>query len=186
MNYRPATAAVLDYIARQYGAEPEYLWLRTPNCAALRHGGSKKWFAALMRLLLGDGGMEPDAPTVNFVDEVITLEKVKISRTEAALRHYERMTEQDFHRELSLLRTDEERLTFAYLVMVRLLSRRYENLRDSNTPREVEAVLSQKIPGLHSVTAEIERMKYTDASADAEKMVEAIACVRRVVEDILK
>lgn len=54
MDYRPATAAVLDYIARQYGAEPEYLWLRSPNCAAIRHGGSKKWFAALMLDMPGE------------------------------------------------------------------------------------------------------------------------------------
>ncbi len=48
MNDTTATAAVLDYIKEQYGAEPEFLWSRTPGNAALRHKDSRKWFAAIM------------------------------------------------------------------------------------------------------------------------------------------
>ncbi len=58
----PALAEVLAYIETQYGIEPEYLWARNPEYAAIRHTGSKKWFAALLpsvpreRLgLCGDG-----------------------------------------------------------------------------------------------------------------------------------
>ncbi len=48
MSYAPTTKKVLAYIKKQYGAEPEYLWARLPNAAALRHQNNRKWFAALM------------------------------------------------------------------------------------------------------------------------------------------
>jgi len=48
MINRTATDAVLAYIKEQYDSEPEYLWARSPNNAAIRHRDSKKWFAALL------------------------------------------------------------------------------------------------------------------------------------------
>jgi len=53
------------HIKERYQAEPEFLWLRLPDCAALRHRENGKWFAALMlglprsRLgLAGEGGVD--------------------------------------------------------------------------------------------------------------------------------
>ncbi len=48
MSYAPTTKKVLAYIKKQYDADPEYLWARLPNAAALRHKDNRKWFAALM------------------------------------------------------------------------------------------------------------------------------------------
>jgi len=42
------TERVLAHIRERYQAEPEFLWLRLPDCAALRHRENGKWFAALM------------------------------------------------------------------------------------------------------------------------------------------
>jgi len=42
------TAEIINYIKELYGAEPEYLWASTPDCAAIRYSGNRKWFAALM------------------------------------------------------------------------------------------------------------------------------------------
>jgi len=59
------TKQVLTHIRERYQAEPEFLWLRLPDCAALRHRENGKWFAALMlglprsRLgLEGDSGVD--------------------------------------------------------------------------------------------------------------------------------
>ena len=41
---------VLDYIKSTYGGEPEFLWAKSPLNAALRHKGTKKWYAAILRL----------------------------------------------------------------------------------------------------------------------------------------
>ena len=48
MKEKTILPQVVEHIKGLYGAEPEYLWARTPNCAALRHGDSGKWFGALM------------------------------------------------------------------------------------------------------------------------------------------
>ena len=65
MHYNEPVACVLDYIRAQYGAQPEYLWVRLPKAAALRHAASGKWFAALMLdmprsslRLPGEGGVD--------------------------------------------------------------------------------------------------------------------------------
>ena len=36
------------YAAEQYGAEPEYLWARWPDCCVLRHPQNRKWYAVVM------------------------------------------------------------------------------------------------------------------------------------------
>ena len=46
----------------EYGVEPEFLWVSTPNCAVLRHQGNRKWFAAVLdvpKSRLGLIGEEP-------------------------------------------------------------------------------------------------------------------------------
>ncbi len=41
---------VIKYIDEQYFAKPEYLWEKTPEAAAFRHSGNKKWFALIMEI----------------------------------------------------------------------------------------------------------------------------------------
>lgn len=44
----PITASVVAHIRETYGAEPEFLWMKTPNNAVFRHQNNRKWFAALL------------------------------------------------------------------------------------------------------------------------------------------
>lgn len=39
---------VFNYVANEYGTEPEYLWKDFPTFAVLRCNLSKKWYAAIM------------------------------------------------------------------------------------------------------------------------------------------
>lgn len=48
MQYSEFTAKVLEYIKEQYDSEPEFLWAKNPDNAAIRYKGNKKWFAALL------------------------------------------------------------------------------------------------------------------------------------------
>ena len=53
---------IMQYIQDTYGSQAEYLWADSPGNAIFRHPASKKWFAALMRVLpkkLGLAGEEP-------------------------------------------------------------------------------------------------------------------------------
>lgn len=68
MELHPVTAEAVRYIKEQYGAEPEFLWAKTPGNAVFRHKGNNKWFAALLldmpRKKLG----LPDGDRVDILD----------------------------------------------------------------------------------------------------------------------
>ena len=55
---------ILMYAAEQYGTEPEYLWMKYPEYAVLRHADNKKWYAILMNVereklgLSGEGAVD--------------------------------------------------------------------------------------------------------------------------------
>ena len=42
---------ITQYIQDTYGTQAEYLWADSPGNAIFRHPASKKWYAALMRVL---------------------------------------------------------------------------------------------------------------------------------------
>ncbi len=57
------TGALTKYITETYGAQPEYLWEKTPDCFIFRRSDNKKWFAAVLtvkrdRLGLAGNAME--------------------------------------------------------------------------------------------------------------------------------
>ena len=50
---------VFDYVLKQYGTQPEYLWKSYPDYAVLRHQDNRKWYAIVMNVeksSLGLGG----------------------------------------------------------------------------------------------------------------------------------
>ena len=48
-TYHPQTKHVIDYVANEYGVEPEFLWPeRTPECCIFRNGRNRKWFGIIM------------------------------------------------------------------------------------------------------------------------------------------
>ena len=52
---------ITQYMLDTYGTEAEYLWADSPGNAIFRHPSSKKWYAAMMRVLpekLGLAGEE--------------------------------------------------------------------------------------------------------------------------------
>ena len=65
---------VLQFAKKQYGTEPEYLWMSAPNYAVLRHEDNRKWYALIMNVpknRLGlDGEEEVDILDIK-VDPVI-------------------------------------------------------------------------------------------------------------------
>ncbi|MGI5824530.1 MAG: MmcQ/YjbR family DNA-binding protein [Bacillota bacterium] len=38
------------YISENYGAEPDFPWVRYPDYMVFRHSGSRKWFAVIMKI----------------------------------------------------------------------------------------------------------------------------------------
>jgi len=96
-------------------------------------------------------------------------------------------TLRDFDAQFFRLKSDDERLSYAYLVMVRVLADRHDFISESDTPREIEAKLAHlpEYSKLHEITLPVEQLKYADIPADAEKIKGAIVCIRRILENIL-
>lgn len=46
----PQTKRIMTQVQKKYGNQLEYLWEKSPDTAVLRHEGSKKWYAVLMRI----------------------------------------------------------------------------------------------------------------------------------------
>ena len=44
MGSNPLKEDLLQYAAKRYGTQPEYLWLSQPNYAVLRHNDNRKWY----------------------------------------------------------------------------------------------------------------------------------------------
>ena len=51
MAYSSQRERITQYIQDTYGTQAEYLWADSPGNAIFRHSASKKWYAAMMRVL---------------------------------------------------------------------------------------------------------------------------------------
>ena len=51
--------AIFEYVKKQYGTVPEYLWKPSPESAVLRHKNGK-WYAVLMQVKKQKLGLEED------------------------------------------------------------------------------------------------------------------------------
>ena len=52
--------AIINYASEQYGDEPEYLWMDSPEYAVLRRRDTQKWYALLMNIPCKRLGLDGD------------------------------------------------------------------------------------------------------------------------------
>ena len=57
---------IFDYVKKQYGTDPEYLWSKLPDSAVLRHKNGK-WYAVLMTVEKSKLGLDGN-DTVDIMD----------------------------------------------------------------------------------------------------------------------
>ena len=58
---------ITQYIQKAFGTEAEYLWADSPGNAVFRHPASKKWYAAMMRVLPEKLGL-PKGEALDLMD----------------------------------------------------------------------------------------------------------------------
>ena len=54
--------AIIDYVNKKYGTEPEYLWEKFPNNAVFRRKDNKKWYGAILTAKWSNFGFCSDEP----------------------------------------------------------------------------------------------------------------------------
>ena len=60
------TEEIFEYVQKQYGTVPEYLWSKSPDSAVLCHKNGK-WYAVIMRVEKSKLGLDVDG-TVDVLD----------------------------------------------------------------------------------------------------------------------
>ena len=104
---------------------------------------------------------ETKLENLNYKDETTRLQ-------DASIRDYAAMAERtrqydDFLRTLRSLPGTEEQLTYAYLVMLRVLKRHNIPLRSSDTPRECcEKIRRSDLADVEGITDALEQLKYAE------------------------
>ena len=123
-------------------------------------------------------------PEINYKDEVETLDKVKTTRTQQALSRIGKLTLRDFNSEMAGLKSDEEKLSYSYMVMISLLSELNTSLRAADTPRELAGKIAatMEFPQIGEITNLIEEIKYAEAAGDADTSARVLTSVRTMVE----
>ncbi|MCD7723710.1 MAG: MmcQ/YjbR family DNA-binding protein [Clostridiales bacterium] len=58
---------IFDYVLKQYGTMPEYLWMRYPSYAVLRHQDNEKWYGIVMDVPKNKLGL-PGIDVVEILD----------------------------------------------------------------------------------------------------------------------
>ncbi|MCD7769047.1 MAG: MmcQ/YjbR family DNA-binding protein [Oscillospiraceae bacterium] len=58
---------IFDYVKQKYGTEPEYLWVKYPSYAVLRHQDNRKWYGIVMDVPKDKLGL-PGAEAVDILD----------------------------------------------------------------------------------------------------------------------
>lgn len=49
---------IFEYVLKEYGTKPEYLWAKDHDSAVLRHGDNNKWYAVFMTVKKSALGLE--------------------------------------------------------------------------------------------------------------------------------
>ncbi len=67
MENKTLPAKIMEYQTKKYGAEPEYLFESSPDCAVFRHAENRKWFSIMMRVPYRKFGISSDE-TVDIIN----------------------------------------------------------------------------------------------------------------------
>lgn len=58
---------VFNYAYEKYGSKPEYLWVKYPGYAVLRHSDNSKWYAVVMNIEKSKLGIDGDG-SIDILD----------------------------------------------------------------------------------------------------------------------
>lgn len=68
---RKMRLSIYEYVKKQYGSEPEYLWMKYPDYAVFRHSDNNKWYAIVMNISRSKLGLEGE-DTVDILNVKMT------------------------------------------------------------------------------------------------------------------
>lgn len=182
-NSSYAVAMVLEAIIILIGVLLLVVFMRSGAVQAIL-SAIKSFFESFIALFMGREPYQSERE-INYLDETETI-AYEIGRTRSAfaLSGKRRLTYREFCGELNSLKTDEERLTFSYVIMIGLLHDLNPSLSDTDTPRELAGKIktSMTFDGIDGITETIELVSYADKFPSPEASRRALGAVCGVVE----
>lgn len=182
-NSSYAVAMVLEAIIILIGVLLLVVFMRSGAVQAIL-SAIKSFFESFIALFMGREPYQSERE-INYLDETETIAyETGRTRSAFALSGKRRLTYREFCGELNSLKTDEERLTFSYVIMIGLLHDLNPSLSDTDTPRELAGKIktSMTFDGIDGITETIELVSYADKFPSPEASRRALGAVCGVVE----
>lgn len=158
---------------------------RNPGLVAARYGiiqsfleAINRWFRQFITFFMGGDEEYSESEEINFRD-VVTRISDKKTPNKNGFRMPEKLTQREFERRLASMSDHNERLSYAYFIMLNLMSSLAPTLKKSDTPRELAVKINSSVSNdyIDEATELIELIKYAETSSDPN---EANAVIARI------
>lgn len=135
-----------------------------------------RWFRQFIAFFMGGSDDYSESEEINFRD-VVTRINDKKAPNKNSFRMPEKLTQREFERRLASMPDHNERLSYAYFIMLNLMSSLAPTLKKSDTPRELAVKINSSVSNdyIDEATELIELIKYAETSSDPNEANSVVA-----------
>lgn len=135
-----------------------------------------RWFRQFIAFFMGGDEEYSESEEINFRD-VVTRISDKKTPNKNGFRMPEKLTQREFERRLASMPDHNERLSYAYFIMLNLMSSLAPTLKKSDTPRELAVKINSSVSNdyIDEATELIELIKYAETSSDPNEANSVVA-----------
>ena len=135
-----------------------------------------RWFRQFIAFFMGGDEEYSESEEINFRD-VVTRISDKKTPNKNGFRMPEKLTQREFERRLASMSDHNERLSYAYFIMLNLMSSLAPTLKKSDTPRELAIKINSSVSNdyIDEATELIELIKYAETSSDPNEANSVVA-----------
>ena len=135
-----------------------------------------RWFRQFIAFFMGGDEEYSESEEINFRD-VVTRISDKKAPNKNSFRMPEKLTQREFERRLASMSDHNERLSYAYFIMLNLMSSLAPMLKKSDTPRELAVKINSAVSNdyIDEATELIELIKYAETSSDPNEANSVVA-----------
>lgn len=142
-----------------------------------------RWFRQFIAFFMGGDEEYSESEEINFRD-VVTRISDKKAPNKNSFRMPEKLTQREFERRLASMSDHNERLSYAYFIMLNLMSSLAPMLKKSDTPRELAVKINSAVSNdyIDEATELIELIKYAETSSDPNEANSVVARISAFID----
>ncbi len=142
-----------------------------------------RWFRQFIAFFMGGDDDYSEPEEINYRD-VVTKINDKKTADKNSFKMSERLTQREFERRLAAMPDHNERLSYAYFIMLNLMSSLAPTLKKSDTPRELATKINSAVSNdyIDEATELIELIKYAETSSDPNEANSVVARISAFID----